>query len=104
MPEKKKTGRDFPLAPTSMPQAIDNTSVKKRIPPTYEVTKKEPTQDSSAYYGSKEYISKLEGMTAYTKPEMDRKFKESEKAQQDRYRQKLKGKVGYDENGFKKKY
>jgi hypothetical protein len=31
MPEKKKTGRDFPLAPTSIPQAVDNTSVKKRM-------------------------------------------------------------------------
>lgn len=30
MPEKKKIGRDFPLAPTSAPQAIDNTYVQKR--------------------------------------------------------------------------
>lgn len=30
MPDKK-TGRDFPLAPTSMPQAIDNTYVKKKM-------------------------------------------------------------------------
>ena len=30
MAEKKKTGRDFPLAPTSMPQAVDNTRVQKR--------------------------------------------------------------------------
>ena len=30
MPEKKSKGRDFPLAPTSAPQAIDNTSVQKR--------------------------------------------------------------------------
>jgi hypothetical protein len=29
MPDKK-TGRDIPLAPTSMPQAIDNTYVQKR--------------------------------------------------------------------------
>jgi hypothetical protein len=29
MPEKKKIGRDFPLAPTSNPQAIDNTYVNK---------------------------------------------------------------------------
>jgi len=29
MPDKK-TGRDFPLAPTSNPQSIDNTFVKKR--------------------------------------------------------------------------
>ena len=31
MAEKKKTGRDFPLAPTSMPQAVDNTRVQKRM-------------------------------------------------------------------------
>ena len=29
MPEKKSKGRDFPLAPTSNPQAIDNTYVNK---------------------------------------------------------------------------
>jgi len=39
MPEKKKTGRDFPLAPTSMPQAVDNTYVKKPIMDNRPVTK-----------------------------------------------------------------
>ena len=33
MPEKKKTGRDFPLAPTSMPQAVDNTRVASNDSP-----------------------------------------------------------------------
>lgn len=56
--------------------------------------------DSTGYYGAKEYISKLKAMNAGNKPEMDRYFKESEKAKQDRYRQKLKGKPGYDKNGF----
>jgi hypothetical protein len=31
MPEKKQIKRDFPLSPTSAPQAIDNTYVKKPI-------------------------------------------------------------------------
>ena len=31
MPDKKSKGRDFPLAPTSMPKAIDNTYVQKRM-------------------------------------------------------------------------
>jgi hypothetical protein len=29
MPEKKPKGRDFPLAPTSIPKAVDNTYVDK---------------------------------------------------------------------------
>ena len=29
MPEKKSIGRDFPLAPTSIPKAVDNTYVAK---------------------------------------------------------------------------
>lgn len=30
MPDKKQKGRDYPLAPTSIPKAIDNTYVQKR--------------------------------------------------------------------------
>jgi hypothetical protein len=78
MPEKKKTGRDFPLAPT-------------------------PTTDSSMYYGNKEYVSKLKALTSTTKPAMDAYFKESDKAKQDKYRQSRKGKPGYDAMGFSKK-
>lgn len=33
MPEKKQKGRDFPLAPTSMPQAVDNTRVASNASP-----------------------------------------------------------------------
>ena len=102
--KKKSKGRDYPLSETPNFNKVDNTYVSKTIPRTYEVTKKEPTQDSSAYYGNKEYLSKLEGMNTYTKPGRDAKYKESEKAKQDRWRQALKGKAGYDENGFKKKY
>ena len=59
-----------------------------------------PTADSTSYYGNKEYISKLKGLTANTKPEMDKQFAIMEKAKQDRYRQSKKGKPGYDKNGF----
>jgi hypothetical protein len=76
--------RDYPLAESP------NPGKKKPI----------ATKDSSAYYGNKEYVSKLKAMTSNTKPEMDMYFKESDKAKQDRYRQKLKGKPGYDSNGF----
>lgn len=30
MPEKKSKGRDYPLAPTSIPKAVDNTGVYRR--------------------------------------------------------------------------
>jgi hypothetical protein len=59
-----------------------------------------PTADSTFYYADKEYISKLKGSTANTKPEMDKQFAIMEKAKQDRYRQSKKGKPGYDKNGF----
>lgn len=59
-----------------------------------------PTADSTAYYGNIEYISKLKGLTATTKPEMDKQFKLMKKAKIDRYRQSNKGKAGYDKNGF----
>lgn len=59
--------------------------------------------DSTAYYARKEYVSKLKALTAQTKPEMDMYFKESDQAKQDKNRQKLKGKEGYDKNGFPKK-
>lgn len=55
MPEKKPKGRDFPLAPTSMPQAIDNTSVQKPAIVNKEYPKftykegKFNNQDSSTY-------------------------------------------------------
>jgi hypothetical protein len=78
--------RDYPLAETPNP--------RKNV---------KPTADSSDYYGTKEYISKLKALGSNTKPQMDMYFKESEKAKQDRYRQKLKGKPGYDSNGFPKK-
>jgi hypothetical protein len=59
-----------------------------------------PTADSTFYYGDKEYIAKLKGLTAQSKPEMDKQFNISDKAKQDRYRQSKKGKPGYDKNGF----
>lgn len=76
----KEKNRDYPLSKT----------------PT-------PTQDSSAYYGNKEYVSKLKALTSNTRPEAVMYFKESKQAKQDRYRQKLKGKPGYDSMGFPKK-
>lgn len=75
--QKKSIGRDYPLAPT--PQ---------------------PTQDSTAYYANKEYVSNLKALTAQTKPQMDFYFKEADKAKEDRLRQKNKGQSGYDKNGF----
>lgn len=42
MPEKKPKGRDFPLSPTSMPQAVDNTRVSKRPAPKGEMYPAEP--------------------------------------------------------------
>ena len=59
-----------------------------------------PTADSTFYYANKEYISKLKGLTATTKPEMDKQFELMKKAKIDRYRQSNKGKAGYDKNGF----
>ncbi len=59
-----------------------------------------PTADSTFYYADKEYIAKLKGLTAQSKPEMDKQFNISDKAKQDRYRQSKKGKPGYDKNGF----
>lgn len=59
-----------------------------------------PPTDSTAYYAQKEYVSKLKALAAQTKPEMDMYFKEADQAKQDRYRQNLKGKKGYDKNGF----
>lgn len=79
---KKQTSRDFPLSATPTPQ---------------------PMGDSTFYYANKEYISKLKALTAQTKPEMDRNFKEMDKAREDRYRQSLKNKPGYDAMGFPKK-
>lgn len=52
MPDKK-TGRDFPLAPTSMPQAIDNTYVKKTLPLKGETYPAKP--DYSFKYSSENY-------------------------------------------------
>jgi len=59
-----------------------------------------PTADSTFYYGDLEYKSKLRGLNANTKPEMDKQFALMDKAKQDRYRQSRKGKPGYDKNGF----
>ena len=59
-----------------------------------------PTADSTFYYGDLEYKSKLRGLNAKTKPEMDKQFALMDKAKQDRYRQSRKGKPGYDKNGF----
>ena len=55
MPEKKKTGRDFPLAPTSMPQTVDNTRVSKRPIPTGEMY---PTKPDYSYKYSDENYTK----------------------------------------------
>jgi hypothetical protein len=59
-----------------------------------------PTTDSTAYYGKKAYIASLKGANATTKPEMDRQFKIKDQANADKKRQALKGKVGYDKNGY----
>ena len=59
-----------------------------------------PTTDSTAYYGKKAYIASLMGLNATTQPEMDKQFKIKDQANADRKRQLLKGKAGYDKNGF----
>ena len=59
-----------------------------------------PTADSTFFYGNKEYIAKLKGLTAKSKPEMDKQFKIQDQANADRRRQTLKGKPGYDKNGY----
>lgn len=59
-----------------------------------------PTADSTFFYGNKEYIAKLKGLTAKSKPEMDKQFKIQDQANADRRRQSLKGKPGYDKNGY----
>jgi len=79
--------RNSKLKPNSLPKAQKGISVK-------------PTQDSTYYYAKKEYTSKLKGLTANTKPEMEKQFAIMEKAKQDRYRQSKKGKAGYDKSGF----
>jgi hypothetical protein len=73
------------------------TMVKKALP---KAQKGISTADSTFYYGDLEYKSKLRGLNANTKPEMDKQFALMDKAKQDRYRQKFKGKPGYDKNGF----
>ena len=101
MATQKTVGRDYPLSPTPEPMRTDNTSVSKVTPNVKKLSLiPKATEDSTSYYGNKEYISKLKGMTADTKPEMDARFKESDKAKEDRWRQKNKGQSGYDENGF----
>jgi hypothetical protein len=62
--------------------------------------KQAPTTDSTAYYGQKAYIASLKGATATTKPEMDKQFKIQDQANADKKRQALKGKPGYDKNGY----
>jgi len=59
-----------------------------------------PTADSTFYYGNKAYVSELKALTANNKPEMDKQFRERDKAELDRLRQSKKGKPGYDKNGF----
>jgi hypothetical protein len=59
-----------------------------------------PTADSTFYYGNKEYVSELKALTANNKPEMDKQFRERDKAKLDKLRQSKKGKPGYDKNGF----
>jgi len=76
------------------------TMVKKALPKAQDGISVKPTADSTFYYGDLEYKSKLRGLNANTKPEMDKQFALMDKAKQDRYRQKFKGKPGYDKNGF----
>ena len=76
------------------------TMVKKALPKAQVGKIVKPTADSTFYYGDLEYKSKLRGLNANTKPEMDKQFALMDKAKQDRYRQKFKGKPGYDKNGF----
>lgn len=79
MPEKKSTGRDFPLAPTPA-----------------------PTQDSSAIY-TRRMLSDMD-MADRSKGELKTIFtKKWKQDASDLERQKLKGKPGYDKMGFPKK-
>ena len=87
----KKAGKK----PKSLKKANKGLSVEKGCPPNCNTT-----ADSTFYYADKEYKAKLKGLTANTKPEMDKQFAIMEKAKQDRYRQSKKGKPGYDKNGF----
>lgn len=59
------------------------------------------TKDSTAYYSNKAYISGLKGAVGEGNLSTRLKhFNEADKAKEDAKRQKLKGKPGYDKNGF----
>jgi hypothetical protein len=62
MPEKKTTKRDFPLAPTSIPQAIDNTRVSSNYEP-----KKMPDVVKPSYKYKKADIDIFRGGKSYSK-------------------------------------
>ena len=61
------------------------------------------TKDSTGYYGNKAKILELKGATSNNPSQISGYFNASDKAKKDQDRQKLKGKPGYDANGFPKK-
>jgi hypothetical protein len=61
------------------------------------------TADSTGYYANKAKVLELKGATSNNPSQISRYFNASDKAKKDQDRQKLKGKPGYDANGFPKK-
>ena len=98
MPPTPKPGSLKKVATAAVKKA--NAKIDSTDYTNYNSKVVKPTADSTAYYANKEYISKLKGLTATTKPEMDKQFALMNKAKIDRYRQSNKGKAGYDKNGF----
>ena len=61
------------------------------------------TKDSTAYFNNQSRLSELKGATSNNLSQSLKYFNASDKAKQDESRQKLKGKPGYDANGYPKK-
>lgn len=78
----KKLNRDFPLAPTQMP------------------TQEKPTKDSSSYFRKKIKEGMDNFANAFSTRDLTLASNKMAKADKDLQRQKLKGKPGYDKNGF----
>jgi hypothetical protein len=61
------------------------------------------TKDSTGYYANKSKVLELKGATSNNLSQINKYFNASDKAKKNQARQKLKGKSGYDANGFPKK-
>lgn len=76
-------GRDFPLAPTPEP-----------------TQKEKPTKDSSAYFRREGQLGAKQMANSIGTYNWNMGSQRIAKADKDLARQKLKGKPGYDKNGF----